>query len=183
MKPINERVELRAVEVQPLPECPDCGSTDTTLTSEEQSFHYGRGADAVVLRSEVPVYRCNRCRCEWTGGDAEDARTKAICKHLGRLTPNEIRAFRESCRLSQADLSLITGFGEASLSRWETGAQTQNASSDRLLRLIIADMKNLQRLQWLERGRDPAEKPRFKAIIPNLELRQRQAAFQLRRTG
>src|SRR5450755_4432341 len=180
MNPVNERVENRAVEVQPLPECPDCGSTDTTVRNEEQSFRYGRGTDAVDLRCEVPLYKCSRCGCEWTGGDAEDARTSAICKHLRRLTPLEIRALREVCKLSQADFSRVTGFGEASLSRWETGAQIQNASSDRLLRLILVDTRNLQRLQHFERNL-PAG-PTFKAITPNPELRRRQAAFQLRRT-
>jgi putative zinc finger/helix-turn-helix YgiT family protein len=183
MKPVDERVERRALEVQPLPECPDCGSTNTILRIEEQSFRYGRGSDAVELRCPVPLHTCNQCGCEWTGGDAEDARTVAICKYLRRLTPSEIRALRESCQLSQADFSGITGFGEASLSRWETGAQIQNASSDRLLRLIIADKKNLQRLQWIERSRGPSELPTFKAITPDRALLRRQAAFRLRRAG
>ena len=132
MKPVNERIERPPA--RPLSECPDCDSTDLRLDYRQQSFRHGHGDNAVDLSCEVPVYTCNQCGCEWTGADAEDARQIALCRHLGRLTPEEVRGIRETYGLSQAEFSRIAGIGEASLSRWETGAQLQNASSDRLLR-------------------------------------------------
>jgi putative zinc finger/helix-turn-helix YgiT family protein len=135
------------------------------------------------LNCNIPVFVCNRCGCEWTGSDAEDARQIAVCRHLGRLTPDEVRRTRERSRLSQAEFSRITGFGEASLSRWETGAQVQSASSDRLLRLINADMRNLHRLKEIAMGQDFAGDPKLRIIAITPELRARQAAFQLQRAS
>lgn len=131
----------------PLPECPDCESTDVSIDEREQRFRYGRGPDAVELTCSVPVYTCSHCGCQWTGGKAEDARQEAVCHYLGRLTPREVRGVRDRHGLSQAEFSRITGLGEASLSRWETGAGIQNAACDRLLRLLQADARNLARLR------------------------------------
>ena len=138
------------IDLRPTPECPDCEGTDSRLEYRQQSFCYGQGQDAVNLHCEVPVYSCKNCGHEWTGADAEDARQIAVCRHLGRLTPKEVRGVRDMYQLSQAEFSHITGLGEASLSRWETGAQVQNVSSDRLLRLLLADERNLQRLRNLQ---------------------------------
>lgn len=180
MKPVNERIGREEVEVLQLPECPDCDSTDSRIDYRRQSFRHGRGDDVVDLNCEVPVFTCNQCGCEWTGPEAEDARQVAVCRHLGRLTPVEIRDIRETCRRSQAEFSRITGIGEASLSRWETGAQIQNASSDRLLRLILADARNLYRLEQMANNTGTSADPHFRVITITPALRERQASFRLR---
>jgi len=84
--------------------------------------------------------------------------------------------------LSQAEFSRITGFGEASLSRWETGMQIQNAACDRLLRLIDADPRNLELLRRIADASSP-QLPRFQVIELTPELRERQRSFMLRRAG
>jgi putative zinc finger/helix-turn-helix YgiT family protein len=147
MNPVNIHRHHEAPETFVSTECPDCASKDVGTDCRNQTFTYGRGTDAVDLTCSVPVYWCNACGYEWTGAQAEDARLHAVCRHLGRLTPDEVLSVRERHHLSQAEFSRITGFGEASLSRWETGVQVQNASSDRLLRLIQADPSNLHRLE------------------------------------
>ena len=149
MKPTTKFAERKPADARRRPECPDCDSTGTQLVHRRQSFRHGRGQEAVDLSCEVPVHRCKSCGYEWTGADAEDARQAAVCRHLGRLTPKEVRGVREMYQMSQAEFSRVTGLGEASLSRWETGAQVQNVSSDRLLRLILADERNLRRLRQL----------------------------------
>jgi putative zinc finger/helix-turn-helix YgiT family protein len=130
----------------PPPECPDCESSECQVREREQKFHYGRGDSAIDVSCLVPTYVCSLCGCEWTGSEAENIRHDAVCRRLRRLTPREILGIREECHLSQAEFSRITGFGEASLSRWETGSQIQNAACDRLLRLIKADWRNLKLL-------------------------------------
>ena len=183
MKPLNDRSVREVVEVRPLPECSDCGSTDARHEYKQQSFRHGSGDNVADLTCDVLVYSCNQCGCEWTGSEAEEARQNAVCRHLGRLTPGEVRGVRDRYRLSQAEFSRITGFGEASLSRWETGAQIQNAAIDRLLRLIESDEQNLYRLQHIaDRGGLTAER-KFRVISITPELLQRKAAFQLRPTG
>jgi putative zinc finger/helix-turn-helix YgiT family protein len=164
------------------PECPDCESLEFEVVERKQRFLYGKGDSAVEVSCVIPTYVCSICGCEWSGADAEAIRHDALCRHLLRLTPHEILQIREDGRLSQAEFSRITGFGEASLSRWETGSQIQNAACDRLLRLIRADRRSLEFLRTVaDRKALPAR--RFRVIELTPELRQRQLSFTLRRTG
>src|ERR1035437_659763 len=183
MKPAKQNIEREPLNVQPMPECPDCDSTDSRLEYREQFFRYGTGDNAVELRCAVPVYTFSRCDYEWTGHEAEDARQVAVCRYLGRLSPDEVRGVRDMYRLSQADFSRVTGFGEASLSRWEPGAQVQNSSSDRLLRLILADERNLDRLRQVEAAKDPGWAPHFRVLTLTPELQRRKLSFQLLRAS
>lgn len=165
-----------------LPECPDCEGAEFVVRERRETLQYGRGDSAVDVSCAIPTYVCSLCGCEWTGAEAEDIRHDAICRHLRRLTPREILTIREQSRLSQAEFSRITGFGEASLSRWETGAQIQNAACDRLLRLIREDNANMVRLRRMADGTALPTR-RFQVIELTTELRQRNESFCLRRTG
>lgn len=163
-------------------ECPECGSVDVSTGSQDHSFRYG-GSDGILLTCEVPVHTCRSCQYEWTGSAAEDARQVAVCNHLGRLLPDEVREIRERHHLSQAEFGRITGFGEASQSRWETGAQIQSLSNDRLLRLIEMDDRNLERLMLIAGTPEPASSRKFRVIEITPALRRQQAEFRLRATG
>jgi putative zinc finger/helix-turn-helix YgiT family protein len=161
------------------PECPDCESPRFSRDIQEQRFLYGSGAAAVELSCKVPVCTCLSCGYQWTTGEAEDIRHGAVCRHLKRLTPAQVLDLRERHGLSQAEFSRITGFGEASLSRWETAAQIQNTAADRLLRLIEADPVNLTRLRNIcdfEKVQDP----KFRIIEITPERRRQAETFQLR---
>ena|ERR1035438_3455340 len=132
-----------------MPECPDCRSTLFTTVERAQTLRHGRGDNGVEVACVVPTFVCSNCGCEWTGHEAEAIRHDAVCRRLTRLTPKEVLAVRQAYGLSQLDFSRITGIGEASLSRWETGSQIQNAACDRLLRLLVADSQNLLILRQL----------------------------------
>jgi putative zinc finger/helix-turn-helix YgiT family protein len=163
------------------PECPDCDSVRFSRELREQRFVFGKGNTETEITCRVPVYKCLSCACEWTGSEAEDARHEAVCKHLKRLAPRQLLALREQNDFSQAEFSRITGFGEASLSRWETGSQIQNVACDRLLRLLAADPFNIHRLKQIADS-EGTETPKFKVIaINDALLRKRAGAFQLRR--
>jgi len=184
MNQVNTRSKSHAsIEALLLPECPECGGTDVLLENQQQSFRYGHGTDSAEINCTVPVYRCATCDFQWTGAAAEDVRQEAICRHLGRLSPNEVLGIRERHNLSQAEFSKITGFGEASLSRWETGAQIQNVSGDRLLRLLDADPRNLDHLKEVAYNQGVVGAPRFRVISITPQIRCRQAAFKLREAG
>ncbi len=161
-------------------ECPDCESHRYTREFREQQFDYGKGHSQARIICTVPVYQCIGCGCEWTAGDAEEIRYEAICRHLRRLPPAQILAIREQNGISQAEFSRITGFGEASLSRWETGSQIQNVACDRLLRLVAADPANLHRLRQIADS-ELAALSHFKVIEITPSLRKSAEAFQLRR--
>ena len=59
-------------------------------------------------------------------------------KSNGLLTSNEIEGIRKKYNLSQADLSLILGWGEVTITRYET-KEIQNVNYDIILRQISED--------------------------------------------
>ncbi len=78
------------------------------------------------------------------------ARNAYRAKH-GLLTSDEIVAIRESYGLSQVDLARLLGWGEATISRYETKA-IQDEAYDTMLRLIKDNP--LQALEFLKKNAD-----------------------------
>ncbi len=79
-------------------------------------------------------------------------RHEAECRRLGVLTPAEIRALRKDYDMSRAEFARVTGFGEATLARWERGEVIQNTSNDSFLRMLMERdaMKQLSRMTRYE---------------------------------
>lgn len=77
-----------------------------------------------------------------------NARNAYRVKH-GLLTSHEIAAIRESYGLSQADLARLLGWGEATISRYESKA-IQDEAYDTMLRLIKDNP--LQALKFLKKN-------------------------------
>ena len=127
-------------------ECPQCDSTDVKQREEHETFRYGSTDEAVELEATVTVLRCQDCGLEYTDDTAEDSRHEAVCRHLGVLTPREMRALRSKLGLSRMDFSQLTGIGSASLARWENGNLIQNSAADNLLFLLEWD-DNVARLR------------------------------------
>ena len=127
-------------------ECPQCDSTDVNQRQEHETFRYGSADEAVELEATVTVLRCQNCGLEYTDDTAEDARHEAVCRHLGILTPREMKSLRSKLGLSRMDFSQLTGIGTASLARWESGNLIQNAAADNLLFLLQRD-DNVARLR------------------------------------
>lgn len=117
--------------------CAECGEQRARRSTEVQSFLYGERGKEVTLSARVPVWTCEACGAAYTDGEGEDARHEAVCRHLGLLSPLEIRNLRSKHSLTQAELAQLTGFGEASIKRWEAGTILQNVSSDKFLRLLF----------------------------------------------
>ncbi len=130
MKKIKPSLVSDVVEV-----CPSCGG-ETTSRSEVDSFTYGASSDQVQLTASVIVYACKVCTFEFTGPDAELSRHEAVCRHLGLLTPTEIRGIREQFEMSRAQFAAATKLGEATIARWERGTSLQNPAYDVYLRLL-----------------------------------------------
>ena len=62
--------------------------------------------------------------------------TKAVCQHLGVLSPVEVRGIRKRYEMNRSEFAQVTGLGEATLNRWENGTLVQNRANDRYLRLL-----------------------------------------------
>ncbi|MCY4646430.1 MAG: type II toxin-antitoxin system MqsA family antitoxin [Gammaproteobacteria bacterium] len=128
--------------------CELCETTNLRAELVRDPFIYGAGEEAVELSADVRVHTCSNCGDSYTGPDAEVAYHEAVCRHLGILTPAEIRATREGYGFTRAEFAHLTGFGKATLGRWERGEVTQNRSADRYLRLL-QDPKVMRRLRVL----------------------------------
>ena len=86
------------------------------------------------------------CEVTFLDDEAERLKHDAVCQHFGVLTPTEIRRIRESYGMTRAAFARVTGLGEATLNRWETGIMIQTLANDRYLRLL-ASPATMQRLK------------------------------------
>jgi len=164
--------------------CPACGAKKLTTHEKEYAFPYGSGAAEVELSAQVPVKVCRDCGFSFTDIAAEEACHDAICRHLGVMTPTQIRALREMLEMTQAEFAAATGLGEATLSRWERGTVIQNQGYDNYLYLLGFD-GNRDRLAERSRHPDAAFPTRqAKPVFRNLELTEevlvRQKSFHLK---
>jgi putative zinc finger/helix-turn-helix YgiT family protein len=164
--------------------CDECGGYKVQMSFKDDHFFFGSGTDAVELVAQVPVWTCDKCGHAYTDGEAEDLRHEVVCRHLGVLSPTQIRGVREKYGMSQSDFAKATGFGLASVKRWETGALIQNQSADRLLRLLATDRSIMGKLVGLatSSARIRATGPVFRTQITD-ETRAAAAVFELRLAG
>jgi putative zinc finger/helix-turn-helix YgiT family protein len=133
----NQTAEERRLEDKETPVCPECGHSEMDTRWEDSPFTYGSGADAVEISVRLPVRKCCKCGFEFLDEEAEDLSHEAVCRHLGRLTPLQIKDLREKYVFSRADLERLTGLGEASIARWERGELIQNAGNSRDLQVPV----------------------------------------------
>lgn len=134
-------------------QCPVCNEKQSNYTLINEEFPFGKDG-SVILSARVPYYYCDTCDFGWLGEEAEIRMHEAICRHLNKLSPREIRHNRGD--LTLAEMARLCGFTEMSIRRWESGAVVQDTSNDRLLRILgipggkriiglAADQSNLQK--------------------------------------
>jgi putative zinc finger/helix-turn-helix YgiT family protein len=138
----NELIKLPNAEIKV---CDSCGKKNVRMSFETQKFKYG-AEDTVELSARVPVWSCQTCGEQYTDHCAEKQRHAAVCKYLGRLTPEEIVALRDLWNMTQAEWAEVTGLGLASIKRWETGNLIQGAAFDKFMRLLT-DRRNIESLR------------------------------------
>jgi putative zinc finger/helix-turn-helix YgiT family protein len=97
--------------------------------------HDGRSYHVKVDDLKTP--KCRKCGFVQPDAEANEAITAAFLVQAKLLLPQQIRAYREELGLTQKLLANTLGVAEATVSRWETGAQIQQRSLDNLLRLFF----------------------------------------------
>ena len=165
--------------------CPLCGTDEVTTSWKRHVFDYGSGESVAELSVNVPVRSCASCQLEFLDEPAEGLKHEAVCKHLGVLTPAEIRRIREGHGMSRVSFARVTGLGEASLNRWENGLNIQTHANDRYLRLLNHPgiMRELQALTGPQGSPRPAVAvvgERFRALKVNSVVLKEQDNFRLR---
>ena len=125
--------------------CPDCGGHSTITVLHDDTFEYGSGDHPVTLHAVVPVHCCSQCEFEYLSHEGRLIKHEAVCRHLGLLTPAEIRRIREKHKMNLASFAGVTGLSKETLKQWENGAAIQNAAYDKYLRLLDSP-ENVRRL-------------------------------------
>ena len=115
--------------------CPDCykGMIDKW---DIHSFKYGTGDSAIDISVRVPMKYCAECDLSFLEEEGEVLAHEALCRSLGVLSPRQIRDIREKLHMSREEFAKTTGFGEATLGRWERGEGIQSYANDRYLRIL-----------------------------------------------
>jgi putative zinc finger/helix-turn-helix YgiT family protein len=97
--------------------------------------------DGRAYRVEIPaltVPQCGNCQAISIDDEADHQISSAFRREARLLAPEEIREGREKLTLTQKQFANLLGVGEATVSRWETGAQIQQRAMDRFLRVCLA---------------------------------------------
>ena len=97
--------------------------------------------DGWAYRVEIPalsVPRCGNCKAISIDDEADQQISAAFRREARLLTPEEIRQGREKLELTQKQFASLLRVGEATVSRWETGAQIQQRAMDRFIRVCLA---------------------------------------------
>jgi putative zinc finger/helix-turn-helix YgiT family protein len=163
--------------------CSECESKNISTTWEDYKFPYGVGAEAVELSCKVPVRKCSDCGFSFIDQESENLCHEAVCKHLGVMTPAQIKSLRQLYNFTQTLFSEITKLGEATLSRWERGIIVQNGAYDNYL-YLLGFSENLYRI--IDRNKPVVPETTkenvsatFKEIKVTEELLQRKRKFKL----
>ncbi len=124
-------------------ECgPKCGCCDTghlvTQFRRETFEHETENGRVMIEADRVPISVCDTCKSVFVTGETAKVRHEYVCRKLGLITPDEIRAIRNRHGLKKAEFARITQFGESSISRWESGRLFPNASGSKYLKLLPA---------------------------------------------
>lgn len=154
--------------------CLVCEAEQATLSYQTQSFNYGPEADGVLLSARVPVWNCASCGEQYLDEAAEDVMHEVVCAHLGRLNPRELKAIRVSFGMRQDAFADLTGYGSASIKRWEAGSQIQSESVDKHFRLLAS-----LGLAEARKRMSPPPVPRFKKDF-SAETLEQARRFRLR---
>jgi len=126
--------------------CLECGSEALEPRCDEETFEYGGREKPFTVAARIPSMLCKACGFRFYDDAAEWERHAAACRHLGVMTPDEIRTLRKRYGLTQEAFAELTGLGVASLGRWERGTGIQNEACDAMLYLLTFE-ENVERLR------------------------------------
>ena len=113
--------------------CPFCDKEhDLEVVKKEEEVN----VKGELIKYKEENYYCSSCDVEFCNGEMEGnnllrAKDEYRKKH-NLLTSDEIRNIREKYSLSQSDLALILGWGEVTITRYET-KEIQNENYDKII--------------------------------------------------
>jgi putative zinc finger/helix-turn-helix YgiT family protein len=118
--------------------CAICRERRVNFITEQYEVtfeHDGRSYQLSI--PNLILLKCEACGNRILPNEADDRISDALRDAAGFLYPSVIRERRSSLRLTQAQMAELLNVGEATLSRWETGAQIQSHHMDVMLRAFF----------------------------------------------
>src|SRR5881397_3051470 len=128
--------------------CGKCGQKAMRLATVAYATtieHDGRSYRVELPTLTVP--QCANCLAISIDDEADQQISAAFRREARLLAPEEIRKGREKLGLTQKEFANLLGVSEATISRWEPGAQIQQRAMDRFLRLCLASPAAVELLQ------------------------------------
>ncbi len=147
--------------------CPVCEiETKVDLVRKEETIKV-RGEPIPV---PMPLFKCSTCGEEFLDPkspfDPLDLAYREYRHRHGMLQPEEIKEFRRTHGLTQAELSQLLGWGTATLSRYENGA-LQDETHEKALRLAM-DPRNL--LTLIQQSPDTISDPKRQRLVKEISM-------------
>lgn len=107
--------------------CPQCDGEEVVTRWVDDVMTWGSGD----LKSRIPVYvpvrTCAACDLQYIDQHGERLRHEAICRHLGVLSPADIRSIRRGYGMTRAAFAHFTGLGEGN--HWAMGERSRHPES------------------------------------------------------
>lgn len=146
--------------------CPYCGKNDEVYLASKK---INTEIKNQLIEYKGQVYSCKACDEEFEDGKLLNANLinarDAYRKKNNLLTSSEIAKIRKKYNLSQSDFSLVLGWGEITITRYET-KQIQDNTYDMFLRMVQKNPFML--LQLLEKNKENFTKEKYKIVQENI---------------
>lgn len=120
------------------PKCHQCGAelASRIAPPHRRKLRY-EGVPYEVLVEDMPEWHCRSCDVSVTDEQSDPCLQAALRKHVGLLTPEQIRAGIKSLHISQEKFAERIGCAAESVSRWINGAVLQSRTYDRFMRIYF----------------------------------------------
>lgn len=148
--------------------CIDCGREVLAIISEREETYAIKGDGPFSILAQVPV--CPNCGTELFDEEIETKNQKKLYEQYrrkhGLLSPEEIKAIRRQYGLSQKSFSLLLGFEETAIHRYESGSV-----QDKVHDTVIRSAQDPKFVQELYRKNPKVVSPRERKLLEKkLEL-------------
>jgi putative zinc finger/helix-turn-helix YgiT family protein len=131
--------EFEHLNRRPYPQpCSECGreSVQPSIIAYDAAVkHDGRLYQFHI--PELHVDKCANCGEFFINAASDDEISQALRKHLGLLSPEEIRGQIETLGLTQKEFGERIGVAAETISRWLSGGYIQSRAMDNLMRFFF----------------------------------------------
>ena len=123
---------------QKLPKCYQCGGAFTRRIAppHHRKLRY-EGTAYDVLVTDMPEWHCAACDLSVTDEEGDEPLQAALRKHIGLLTPQQIKAGIKELGITQEKFAERIRCAPESISRWLNGAVLQSRVYDCLMRIYF----------------------------------------------